>query len=198
MIAAFIGHGASLTGAALGPIIDGCDLVVRLHDWHWQPAADFGGRYDYGVLPGPWIGRAVAQVRHSPLRGWLVYGWQARHRQATAPEGAFYVDCTHVQTRLRRLGARCRVGIPAPTRGLAALYMIATLPGITEIRAFGCDAIETGSTEGYAYHPALGRQDSDTSRRHDMARERLVVDEIARASGVPIRFVRPPARELAA
>lgn len=197
MIAAFIGHGASLSGGALGPLIDGCDLVVRLHDWHWQPEADFGRRYDYGVLPGPWLARALTQQRRSPLRGWLVYGWQPHHRQGL-PEGATYIDCGPLHTRLRQLGARCRVGVPAPTRGLAALYMIATLPGVTEIRAFGCDAIEAGSAETYAYHPALGVTDHDTGRRHDMARERQALDWIAGTTGIHVRFVRPSCLEQAA
>lgn len=175
MRVAFVGHGASLDGAGRGEEIDACDLVVRLHDCDWQVSEDHGLRYDYGILPGPWLYRA--EVRRKPRRGWLIYCWE-RPRGKIPPEGRL-VDVSAMRKELLRQGARCRIGTPAPTRGLAAVEMIASILRPDRISPFGCDGLMSGRDDGYLYHSALGRQDADTARRHDMAAERRVIDWIA-------------------
>jgi hypothetical protein len=173
---AVIGHGASLEGAGLGSEIDGCDIVMRLHDWDWQTVADHGARYDIGVLPGPWMQKAVTQIARWPESGWLAYSWDGKAKGA-APPRTIIVNIGQWRARLIERGAVCTRGIPALTRGLSALIMASRrFPG-SEIFAFGFDNVFSGENENYNYPAACGSV-ADTKLRHDMRVERALIPEI--------------------
>lgn len=48
--AVVIGSAPSPAGRSWGERIDAADLVVRMWDWHWQGAADYGSRCDAAVF----------------------------------------------------------------------------------------------------------------------------------------------------
>jgi len=50
MRVAVIGHGPSPRGMGWGEQIDSCDFVIRMFDCAWQESADYGTRYDAGVV----------------------------------------------------------------------------------------------------------------------------------------------------
>lgn len=70
---AVIGHGRSPEDRTWGPMIDACDVVVRMWNWHWQHPADFGTKYDYGLIDvaRPLIDRFHEHNRFTPAIGWI-------------------------------------------------------------------------------------------------------------------------------
>lgn len=66
---AVIGHGRSPEGRGWGSAIDTCDLVVRMWDWEWQAPADYGRRFDHGIVA---------------LNPRQLEAWQKRHGAAPA------------------------------------------------------------------------------------------------------------------
>lgn len=68
-----IGHGPSPVGMGWGPRIDAAATVIRMVDCDWQGAADYGTRYDIGVLTSPMgrINGLLATNRRRPAAWWL-------------------------------------------------------------------------------------------------------------------------------
>jgi hypothetical protein len=75
MNVAIIGHGRSPEGTGWGQRIDACDAVIRMWDWEWQSAEDYGRKYDYGFYPADTIiiQRIKDETSTSPRLGWI--GW---------------------------------------------------------------------------------------------------------------------------
>ncbi len=142
---AVIGNGPSPVGRALGAEIDACDLVVRLHDCQYQAAADYGVRYDKGVLPGPWLKTALAGVRRLPSRGWWVYAWGAvgggLPGDAVLPPGSQVCQFWDLFDRVRVQGKAPSGHIASLSRGFCALAMAMRANPGAEIAAYGFDAL---------------------------------------------------------
>src|SRR5690606_18855443 len=107
MIIAVIGHGPSPAGMGLGPEIDASDLVIRLHDCEWQDRADYGERYDWGVLNRRFPA-VLDRIVRRPAMGWLVYHLG----------GGFAVTPPEPHRIFDLMRWRQRMGV-VPTRGLA-------------------------------------------------------------------------------
>src|SRR6478752_1600746 len=90
-----VGNGPSVFGAGLGRAIDSMDAVVRIHEWAGLYADDFGSKYSYGILPGPWLFKAMNQVTIRPEDGWLCYNFSRQRRKDTCPD--FFMERkTHI------------------------------------------------------------------------------------------------------
>lgn len=183
---AVIGHGASMEGSGLGPLIDGFETVIRLHDCHWQRADDFGAKYDIGILPGPWIGRAVTQIERTPSRHYLAYSWGRLNGEPPASPATIHLNIAAWRARLIEIGATCRQGEPALTRGLSAIIMAGQQYPGAAITCFGMDNVFSGETENYHY-PSYSGASADTGKRHDMDAERRLIPEIASAFNCRIK-----------
>lgn len=187
---AVVGHGAGLDGAGLGPVIDACGLVLRMHDAWWQRSpnnlagdsaaalrADFGARWDFGILPGSW-GEALWREDYRPAMGrprfgWWCYGYRDRglaQRRSFDGLPLLTVDVTDTTTILLRPG----MARAAPTRGLAAALMaLLLLPKLRRLALFGCERLRDGRLDGTGY-----------SRRYMAASPRAAAQEAGGRSGV--------------
>lgn len=196
MRVAVIGHGPSAEGAGLGSVIDGCDLVVKMHDCHWQTAEDWGRRWDFGVLPGPWSGRWERTRQSSPTSGWWAYRLQKTDRIPTELAGLLVVSATLKWTipKLRRKG----MGRVAPTRGLCGALMALQFASPTELVMVGFDRLRDGCMQGQPY--TLAQANCDPGYRaenqihvsgpicgpHHFGAERALLAESAEAAGCRI------------
>ena len=210
-----VGNGRSLQDGGLGPQIDAA-LVARTFNCDWQlssPAADYGRRYDIGILTG----RAVRGDfwRHPrPARLTLSYvkdsqEWEVdrMHRERDA---TFLFS--HAATRLwqQKLRARSAVANAVLTRGMAAIIMLAAqreMLGTRRILLAGFDEVLAGrkaATIGERYPETyIARMGFRQHRRthpfdHDYAVERVLLPEIAEQYGVTIAPLVRPADEAAA
>ncbi len=193
MQVAVVGHGPSLSGAGRGAEIDACDIVVRLHNCEWQTPADYGARYDYGVLPGPWLAKALPGIVRRPARGWLLYRFD-RPPQVRPPASAQVICIDRWRREIWAQGGVSNIGRPSPTRGSAAILMAAQHFKPARIWCFGLDNLMAGTTAGYAYPPEaptlkiLTPPDRPglTEDRHDLAAERRMLDVAARHFNVEL------------
>ena len=184
-----VGNGPSPAGQGWGAEIDGADTVIRLHDCHYQTdTADYGTRYDHGVLPGPWVHQAVSQLKRWPdCRWWYVYHF------GTLPDvpevGPLQNVFVNLETLNREVAKRgrtpsCRVA--SLSRGFCAL-MIAHGFG-RPVVAFGFDALATEGRDGWdnpAAYNAMVKRDMAMSRiynsgaiNHDAAYENHLVKKL--------------------
>lgn len=75
MTIAVIGHGRSPEGKGWGPLIDQCNIVVRMWDCEWQAPEDYGVKYDYGmfVLTPKGLRMFVENRVKEPTQAYLAY-----------------------------------------------------------------------------------------------------------------------------
>lgn len=198
-----IGHGRSPEGRGWGPEIDACGLVVRMWDCHWQPAQDYGTRYDFGMVALN-HGQIAAWMKfneRSPARGWLGF-----LREGTMARPGFEtVDPANWNRMARLLGARRQGGRFNLTRGCAALCWAIERAGKGgEVVAVGFDNLRRGWLlpvdeafpadylahydrafpgwrGGYGYQSG-----ADTCGSHDIAVERWLVGTLADSRGVTV------------
>lgn len=203
MRVAVIGHGRSPEGRGWGKNIDACNLVVRMWDWAWQPAEDYGTRYDYGMvsLNQGQIGAWMRLNEKSPDRGWLGF-----KREGTLAHSGFEtVDPAHWNQMARLLGARRPAGQFNLTRGCAALcWAIEKVGRGGEVVMVGFDNLRRGRLlpineafpAAYLDHydrafPAWRRSmpyeaGSETCGTHDIAVERWLVSTLGCERGVTV------------
>lgn len=144
-----VGHGRSPEGAGWGRLIDGADLVIRMWDWHWQPADDYGTRYDYGLIEiAPvLLERARQHGKRSPRLGWVGSQLYCGRRAMTLPARTEVID----QKRWSRIG-RAMGGIGATgrlefTRGtIAALWTIERTEIGDAVILVGFDNVRRGAS----------------------------------------------------
>ncbi len=187
--AVVIGHGASLDGRALGPRIDGADYVVRMHDCHWQRCGDHGSRYDFGVLPGPWIDRALTQIRRVPAKGWLCYRLPSQRIREHPPSVIMNRPVSEFSSTLDEITEL--LGRYAPTRGLMAVAMIAMKTAADEIVLAGFDSVRARRVIRYSKALRINPPAAEglkRNSRHAYDLERDAIDVIADRSGCRVRF----------
>lgn len=198
---AVIGHGPEPVGQGWGTDIDAHDRVVRLHDWDWQDAGDYGTRYDYGVLPGPGIARALKSAVRAPENGWLVYSPYQPLDRAYVTDGIMGRPVLDVRDhaiawfeRLARFNARSFRGRAALTRGASAILLTAHVLSPTELTLVGFNNIIEGRF-GSGYPAACPAQNDfdhpgqEYNHAHDMVAERALVFEALRRYGVRPRLL---------
>jgi hypothetical protein len=203
---AVIGHGRSPEGRSWGGRIDSCDFVVRMWNWHWQTDADYGTRYDVGLL----------EVHRITIRDWLDHnkhipkvGWIAsmlsRYREMAneLPADTKIIDQQIYLKQAHRADRGCgETGEWQLTRGgIAACWAISHARQGDKVVLVGFDVIKAGiaapveeafspeylSSSGFfgmgAYKPGKTKEGN-----HDYPAERNLLHFLADRVGVELHF----------
>lgn len=162
--------GESLRGARLGESIDKADLIVRLHDSQWQNIEDHGGRFDLGVLPAPWLGRALKQCRRLPDKKWLVYNWAYQKNPVrnyvsllNRPVINYYYEDSRVYFSPDK----------APSRGFMSILACLEIFPKHQIFVYGGDSLRTGELTNYY----TGRRIKNNPR-HNFKHESILLSNL--------------------
>lgn len=150
-----IGHGHSPVGRGWGGVIDKADRVVRMWEWHWQDVADYGRRYDYGIIETHCgvLRRFWDHNQRLPTKGWIAsYLYQVEKRGHLAririPERTETWDQRLWVGDPRLGGAVGGVGVTGEwelTRGgFAACWALQTSWSGDEVVMVGCDNLLAG------------------------------------------------------
>lgn len=200
-LAVVVGHGRSPEGKGWGPRIDAARCVIRMWDWGWQDAADYGTRYDYGVIEigTGLIEKAMKHKRSDPAKGWiasLLHGKPSR-----LPPNSEIVDQKRWNDIGRRLGGAGATGRLQFTRGTIATCWAIEQERWSEIVLVGFDVILAGKTLGTEkdFSPAYRKNPgtfsfsgwrANTSKfgNHDFKVERKVIATLAEEHGVRVNF----------
>jgi len=190
MRACIVGNGSSVYNSWMGEYIDGMDIVIRMHEFKNTYPADFGKKYDYGILPAPWLSEAREQITMVPDEGWLLYsfGKHKKYLNVKEVEGRqvhhFNIDDTFHE--IFKTGK-------APTMGLAAVLMTAIHLKPKEIYLAGFDSVANGKIT--QYHELSGILESDEfigkseNNRHNYAYENKMVGVISDKFGIKIKYL---------
>lgn len=205
MTIAVIGHARSPEGRGWGERIDACNVVVRMYDWEWQPLADYGERYDYGIvalIPFSLKPFLEAVNKPQPAKGWLGY---ARGREPVNMAGLPKMEV--ISQDFRDIGISLG-GSPGfnLTRGCAAACWAVNAAGQGgTVILVGFDNLKAGLTQEAAEafpdavlkdwderHPGwrdrLYRGGATKHGSHDIAIERVLLEKLAADRGVNLQF----------
>ena len=172
---AIVGNAVSLAASRHGPLIDACDIVIRLNRVPGARPESHGTRTTWlaiSKLPSEQRLREVDpqvliwMTPKNRCRSWALRlrGWKVFHYSGA--EWASLCD---------------RLGGARPSTGLMIIDFIARIGGFTRLRVFGFDFFESGSLAGRA---------ADAWVPHVYAKERQHVEALI-ASGLPIEVIPP-------
>jgi len=196
-----IGHGRTPVGQGWGPKIDACDAVIRLWDWDWQDAEDYGCKYDYGYfeLSPRQLDRFHLHNKRTPTINWLG-GW-LKQRDYPLPPNTIVVDPLPWVRLGLALGGIGTKGKLTFTRGvvaaawaidcLASAGDLIVLVGLDNVRAGKAISIEEGYPEAYLRTASIGPFKSYTGgvtkyANHDYAIEGPVLATLAKRKRVEL------------
>jgi len=201
---AVIGHGKSPVGKRWGHHIDAYDTVVRMWDWHWQDAEDYGSKYDYGffeahssVLP-----LFLKSNKRTPSQNWIGSLWNIKSfvdLPKNVPKGSILFDPAPYAKKATRMGACGTKKELTLTRGtIAALWAIhnatsVTLVGFDNVVAKLCLPINDGFPQAYIHEPTtftfLGYAPGQQRHGgHDFGFERALLEHVASDRDVELVF----------
>jgi len=204
-VTAIIGHGRSAEGRKWGPRIDRCNMVVRMWDWHWQSADDYGSRYDVGLfeISNGLIDRFRQYNRRRPARCWIASFLWRLSREYAPPGRVEIVD----QRRWTEIGVQQFGGAGTRdklqfTRGtIAACWAIEAaavgdtvmLIGFDNVLAAKALPIEEGFSKVYRAEPSTfhfdGYAEGETRYgNHDFTVELPVMRFLAAHRGINLVF----------
>lgn len=170
-------------------------------DCGWQAPADYGTRYDYGVIEigGDLVGKALKHKSRDPEKGWvasLLYG-----RNPSLPPATEVVDQTPWVKIGKRLGGIGATGRLQFTRGTIAACWAIEKELWSEIVLVGFDVIHRGRalglnedfSEAYRANPgtfsfSAWRGGVTKNGNHDFRVERKVMAALGDVHGVKISF----------
>lgn len=199
--AAVVGHGTSALGKGWGKKIDACDLVVRMWNCHWQNEADYGTKYDYGLIeasPGL-ITAAMQHKRRDPAEGFIASKLFRFDRIQLPPRSELADQAPWVETA-KEMGGLGATGRLQFTRGtVAACWLIdRAYPGDTIVLVafddiYGGITVKDAFPKEYlvtpgicptgGYKPGLRKYGN-----HDYAIERPLMERLAKDRGARVVF----------
>lgn len=150
-IISVIGNGPSPVGKGWGERIDVSDKVIRLHDCQYQNRADYGRRYDIGVMPPWWQTAIKCTNRFAQSQWWLYHFGTVKELDITKRHEMFgrtvkFFDLSASNDMIRAHGKAPSGRRASASRGFAALVMASlTFPDAT-ILAYGFDALFAGES----------------------------------------------------
>lgn len=170
---ALVLSGSSAIGKGLGTEIDSHDLVIRMMDCEWQDnhPEDYGSKYDYGILPGPWsIENTTKRIVKQPTQGWLLYYLEYQKRKRVFPAKIYDKIVLEALSRISKSHFTEKV---VPTRGLAALELIFKFFPVTKLRVYFGDSLRSGEPTKYP-----NGESNSKNPRHRYDLEKRVIEEL--------------------
>lgn len=201
-----VASGPSPAGRGWGAAIDAADFVVRLADWHWQDAADYGTRVDAALIT-----TAPNYVNRVGELGWrrppVWWGFDVQGHWADRPDDQPFLgvpverfDLADLTAAAKAAGfAGLRNGRFDLTRGTAAAVWLALSRRPARVVLVGLDGVLAGEfgPEATRYAPGAdlaflrpgetNPRPPDDGRRtptHDAAGDRWVLERVSEATGV--------------
>lgn len=204
MTTVVVGHGRSPEGKRWGNKIDACKKVVRMWDWQWQDDADFGNKYDYGlmVLTPKALGIFHLHNKRIPNRGWLVYYGKPTAGVLPNPPPCEILNTPVWVQQGREMGGLGLTGELTLTRGCAAAAWAiqndsrVVLVGFDNVRCGVNKPVEESFDPVYwnlytgrfkdqsKYYPVGGTK----TNTHDMAIELPLLKALAREAQTELLF----------
>jgi hypothetical protein len=189
-----VGYGPSAFGKKLGNIIDSMDVVVKLHDNHILSTVDFGERYDVGILPGPWLTKALEQIQNTPDKEWLVYMFSSQRSKVGCPSAINNRQVHMYKEKIDNIFQEMFDIGRAPTRGLCAVAMCIWKYQPKNIWLVGFDDVMSG--ELHQYHDDYPLQkynekelaDGECSR-HNFKLEKQTLEQLSNIYNTNIRDI---------
>lgn len=186
---AIVGHGAGLSAARE---IDAADIVIRMHDWHWQSPQMHGRRCSYCIFPAAWSPqRWRPTLKSYPDIAYLAYQTSQRpipFEIDSIPVLSERADVRWTAERLRELAPR-HEGRLVISRGTAAVLLAMSYFPNSQISIFGFNAMRPGAQrvrydDAYLRQwSAWGAQEPRLQRGgykcHNFAAERVLIEEQA-------------------
>lgn len=189
-----VGNGPSVFGAGMGHVIDSMDAVIRIHEWGGEHREDFGTKYSYGILPGPWIRKAIGQIKIVPEDGWISYYFYNQKSKDSCPDFVMgrkthlfnaSIDEFFSEILRRRL---------APMRGTCSVFMAAKLLKPENIYLAGFDSVLSGKF--VQYHDLTGQKldekyvGREIEARHDASYDCKMIKRLETETGIKIRDIK--------
>ncbi len=170
---ALVGNAASMKDLAQGPLIDACDVVVRLNRVPGAQPASHGVRTTWLALSKLPTEERLRELDPSTIL-WMTakMRWRAISLRLRRWR-VYYYRNSEWQALVHRLGGS------RPSTGIMMLDLLVHLGGYSRLSIFGFDFFASGSLSG---RPA------DAPVPHDYSRERQLVDAWI-GEGLPIEIV---------
>ena len=170
---ALVGNAVSMKHLAQGPLIDACDVVVRLNRVPGAQPASHGVRTTWLALS-----EFPTEERLHELDPSLILWMTTKKRWRTLRLRlrrwrVYYYRNSEWQALAHQLGGA------RPSTGIMMLDLLVRLGGYSKLSIFGFDFFASGSLSG---------RTPDAPGPHDFSRERQLVDAWIGA-GLPIEFV---------
>lgn len=196
-----IGHGRSPEGRGWGSLIDQSRMTVRLWNCDWQAPADYGTRYDWGLIEThkKVLRQFRAHNKRHPSKGWIASKlYCTRDVLAMMPNGAVVIDQDQWLRQEGRAVKGCgEKGVWQLTRGgIAACWAITrsipgdilVLVGFDIIRAGVAPTAAEAFSPTYQAHPGFWGLDGFTAGatkegNHDYPAERALIMKVAERRG---------------
>lgn len=140
---AVIGHGRTPVGRGWGEAIDGCDLVMRMWDCHWQDEGDYGVRYDVGYyeLSPKQMSRMKFYNDRTPSKYWVAGLLKTTTDAQPNTKEILMGDWIKLGLELGGVGTTGKLKL---TRGCAAACWAITALEPKQVILVGFDNIATG------------------------------------------------------
>lgn len=204
---AVIGHGRSPEGRGWGSLIDQSRLVIRMWNCDWQAPADYGRRYDWGLIEThkKVLKQFSTHRKLAPSKGWIASKlYCTRDVMAMVPTGAVLIDQEMWLKQEGRAIKGCgEKGVWQLTRGgIAACWAVhqaipgdtLVLVGFDIIKAGVAPAVDAAFSPEYQAHKGFWGLDGFTpgatkEGNHDYPAERRLIELVAaRRGGVRLVF----------
>lgn len=174
-------------------------------DWHWQPPADYGTRYDFGLIetPAKFMRSWAEHNQRQPAIGWIASKLFGRFAYNDMPKMTEVVDQREwVRSEGHDIGGVGELGKWELTRGgIAACWAIVNSKAGDSVVLVGCDFLRDGVTlpADQAFAPVYIANPGSwglagyvagvsKSGNHDFPAERTLIERMAAKRRVTVAF----------
>lgn len=144
-----VGHGRSPEGKGWGALIDSAACVLRMWNWEWQTAEDYGRRYDFGLIEthDKVLRQFSTHNKKFPARTFIASRLHCTKAvMARIPQNSILIDQERwLENEGRFIKGKGETGVWQLTRGgILACWAIQACPPGSTVVLLGFDVIKRG------------------------------------------------------